>query len=327
LTRLDDAALLAMAQAGGGRYVAVESGGLSGLPSEFDSLDTTTFASEETATPIERFQIFAAIALGLAVAAIVVTAIRWPRVRGAARLWPVGGAVLFIGAICAADAADANRRGNREYAAGEYASAVDAYRTAQALDPERAELYHNAGNAFDQLGQYATAIDETNRALSNIDEGDPLRAVFEYALGGHYAGATQLQDALESYKRSLLANPDDIDAKHNLEVIIRKLTPTATPSPAITAPAGEATPPPSDPSQPQGTPENGGTPEPGASPQPGQDSDIPPEQLERELEEALAGIDEQFTVEEALRVLELIERQNRDELDERRIAPGGLPDY
>ena len=46
------------------------------------------------------------------------------------------------------------------------------------------------------------------------------------------------------------------------------------------------------------------------------------------LEEALAGIDEEFTIEEALRVLELIEEQNRGQLDD---SPGGgaggPPDY
>jgi Ca-activated chloride channel family protein len=324
LTRLDSSALTEMAAAGNGRYVPIESGGLAALPDEFDQLASTTFASEETATPIERFQIFAAIALALAIAAIIVPAVRWPAARVAARLWPVAGAGLFIAGICAADAADINRRGNRHYDAGAYADAADAYRTAIAMEPERAELYHNAANASNQLSQYATAIDDARRALEHAGEDDALSAVLEYALGGHYAGAEQFEDALEAYRRSLLADPDDIDAKYNLELIIRRLTPTISPTPALTPPVPQESP--GDPTEPQGTPPNGGTPQAGASPQPGGD-DLPPEQVQRELEEALAGIDEEFTVEEAIRVLELLEQQNRDQLDEREGAPGGLPDY
>jgi Ca-activated chloride channel family protein len=327
LTRLDSEALTNMAATGNGRYVSIESGALAGLPSEFDGLASTTFASEETATPIERFQIFAAMALALAVAAIVIPAIRWPRARAAMRLWPIAGA-MFIAGICATDAADENRRGNREYADGNFDVAADAYRTAQALDPERPELFHNAGNAYDEMGEYGTAIDETQRALDDGDDtDDALRAVLEYALGGHFAGATQLQDAIEAYKRSLLADPDDLDAKHNLELVMRRLTPTTSATAPATPPAPQLTPSPSDPTDAQGTPQTGGTPQPGASPNAGDDDELTPGELERELDEALAGIDDEFTVEEAIRVLQLLEEQNREQIDEGREAPGGLPDY
>ena len=49
--------------------------------------------------------------------------------------------------------------------------------------------------------------------------------------------------------------------------------------------------------------------------------------LERLLEEALAGIDEEFTVEEALQVLELLSEQNRGQIDDPPPGSGGLPDY
>jgi Ca-activated chloride channel family protein len=329
ITRLDAAALEGMATAGGGRYVQLSGEGrpLTTLASDFASLDATTFATETTATPIERFQIFTAIALAIVVVATLLHLVRLPAARGALRLWPVAGASIFIAGICTADAADHNRRGNRHYAAGELLQAVSAYRTAQAVG-DAPELYHNAGNALDAAGDHAAAVDETMRGLP-VEDDERLEALLEYALGNHFNGAQQLEEALEAYRRSLLAAPDDADAKHNFEVTALRLTPTPSPtatSPAPELPASTATADPTDPGG-GGTPGPAGTPQPGASPQAGDPSDIPPEQLERLLEEALRGIDDEFTVEEAIRVLELIEQRNRDALDDRPAGEPGLPDY
>ena len=325
-TRLDAAALTRIAEAGGGRYVQLAGDGrpLTGLGADFDSLGATTFGREETATPTERFRTFAAIALALAVAGslLPLLAAREARAR-VLRLWPLAGAGLLIGAICTGGAADANRRGNRSYVAGEYGAALDAYRTAQALAPDRDEPYYNASNALDRDGDYAAAIDEAKRVFPAANE--EIEALTEYALGNHYAGASRTLDALEAYKRALLADPDDADAKHNLEVLLERLAeqPTATPSP----PPVEGTPTPGDGQdgdpggQPTasggeataeataGNPGGEGTPQVGDS-----ESDLSPQEIQRRLDEALEGIDEEFTVEEALRVLDLLNRQNRGEL-------------
>jgi Ca-activated chloride channel family protein len=328
LTRLDADALDRIARAGDGRYVDLGADGrpLAALAPAFEALDVTTFATEETATPIERFQIFTAAALSLVAAAAAVQLLRMPARRYGARLWPVAGAALFVAGICGADAADINRRGNRQYDAGAYGQALSAYRTAQALEPGARELYHNAGNALSRQGEHNAAIDETARGLPADDPA--LGAILEYALGNHYVNAARLQDALAAYRRSLLADPDDIDAKYNYELTVRRLTPTPTPQPSVTAPEPSPAAP-ADPGNPGagGTP-GAGTPEPGGSPEPGgEPQDIPPEQLQRLLAEALAGIDDEFSVEEAIRVLELLEERNRDALDEGAAAAPGLPDY
>jgi Ca-activated chloride channel family protein len=198
------------------------------------------------------------------------------------------------------------------------------------MDPSRPELYHNAGNAYDRLGDYARAIDETQRALDAAGAGR-IEPLAEYALGNHYAAASRLDDAREAYRRALLANPDDADAKHNLEVIDARLhaTPTRTPRPA-------ASPTPSDaaggPSGPSGTPQpGGGTSTPGAAgtPSSAPDDQLTPEQLQQRLDEALAGIDKEFSEEEARRILDLLQRANQQAIEERQGAGGGgaPPDY
>ncbi len=330
LTRLDADALRRMADAGGGRYVdATASGALAALAPEFADLGRTTFGRESAAEPLERFRIFASAALALAVAATL-----WPLLdalgRRAARAVPFLGAGLLAGAVCVSGASQANRRGNERYERGEYAGAVDAYRTAQALRPGAPEPLHNAANAFDRDGQYASAVDEAQRGLQGADRGRD--ALLAYVLGGAYARSQRFHDALDAYKRALLADPEDADTKHNLEVVIRLLTPQpGTPTPVIDEPP--FTPPPGDgsPSPGETTPEPGGTPEGtpvAGTPQPEQDlGELSPEELLRLLDDALKGIDEEFTTEEALRVLELLEAENRGQLEHPASAGPGLPDY
>lgn len=338
LTRLDAGALRQMATAGGGRYVELRGDGrpLTALDAELNELGTKIFGQEESATPIERFQIFVTIAIALVVmATILPVAWRYSSVT-IRRMLPFAAAGLFAGAICGTSVADINRRGNERFDDSEYAQALDTYRTAQALDGARGELYYNAGNALNRTGDHEGAIDEAKRALPS--DHDDLAAKAEYALGNHYVGAVRLIDALEAYKRALLADPSDEDTKHNLEVIAARIDATPVP-PEPPTPQAAPTEAPND-----GEPEDSGTAQagegtPAANATPGEDaapgtptsgdaSDLSPGEVERLLDEALEGIDEEFTVEEALRVLDLLEQRNRDELAQPPASDGeGAPDY
>jgi Ca-activated chloride channel family protein len=326
LTRLDVVALQGIATSGNGRYVGLEDpGALSTLAPEFDALAATTFGEAEAPEPIERFQIAAAMALALLVVEMLLPLAMQPRraVRGFMRMAPLAGAGLFVAGLCTASVAQINRSGNDEYAAGNFDAALADYKTAQAKDPSRGELYYNAGNAYDRKGEYDKAIDEAKR----VPPPDDLVGRIEYAIGNHYAGAQQLIDALEAYKRSLLADPADADAKHNLEAIASRLTATPQPSPTPTPPAG-----PTEPGGQNGTPQpsdESGTPDdPNAegSPSP---SDKPgtQQELQRALEDALRGIDSQFTEDEAIRVLELLDETNRRAVEGLATDPEAPPDY
>jgi Ca-activated chloride channel family protein len=334
VTRLNRDALRGIAAAGDGRYIelAGDARQLPELAGELAALERTTFATEDATHKVERFQVFTVAALATVLAGTALAA-RAPSLWRARRLWPLVAGGLLVGSVCATDAADLNRTGNARYAAGEYTGAVTAYRTAEALAPRRGELHHNAGNALHQAGRLEEAVEESQRALPADDEA--LEAAIEYALGNHHAAAAQLDEAIEAYKRALLAQPSDADAKHNLEVLTtrRVATPTATSTPVV--PDIQPTPDDGDGDGRGGegtaTPVAGQTASPDDSPlaTPSSGEGEPSAQeIQRLLADALRGIDEEFTVEEALRVLELLEEQNRAELDEqRRDFPGTRPDY
>ena len=346
ITRLDPLALRLIAESGGGQYIGLSGGGrpLTGLAAELDALDATLFETEERPQPIDRFVIFAWAALAIAVAATVVPALASRRSTRAStplwrRVWPLAAGGLLIGAVCASDVVDVNRHGNEQYANADYGAAVDTYRTAEAIDPSRRELFHNASNALHQAQRLSEAIDEAKRGLPSDD--DTLAAKIEYALGNHYAASQRLSEALEAYKRALLADPADADAKHNLELIAKQLNATPSPTPSPTPPQLELTPTPGGTGEPNnpGDEQGDGTPQPGepsegngtpgaqGSPAAGE-REMTPEEVQRALDDALRGIDEDFSVDEALRVLDLLEQQNRTQLQQPGDpGNGSVPDY
>lgn len=347
ITRLNEQTLTSIAAAGGGRYIPLSGDGrpLTGLAAEFAGLERTPFGTATSFVKVERFQIFAAVALVLAAGALVVPPLVGDGrggLRAGMRLWPLAGAGMLVAGICSTSVGEINRQGNGQYAVGNYGGALNLYRTAEARDPSRDEIKHNAGNALDQQGDYAQAIDETERGLPA--QGD-LAAKLQYALGNHYAGARKLLDAVEAYKRALLADPGDQDAKHNLEIVSARLTPSPSPAPT---PRPDESPTPGDAdgtpdanatasgARPGETPGAGptssgnvpGTPQPGDRGQPGEPQ-LSQQELQQRLEDALRGIDQQFSEEDAMRALQLLDELNRRNVQQAQPggAGGGVPDY
>lgn len=329
LTRRDGDALRTIAQSGGGRYIALEGDGrpLAGLAAELDSLATTTFGSAPTRELRERFQVVAAVALLLLVAELLLPLLLRPRgwwrraIRRRVRLAPLAGAGVLVAAVCSVGVAEVNRRGNAAYDGGDYGGALSLYKTAQSMEPSRAELFHNAGNAYDRQGDYGRAIDETKRApAASTTE---VASMLAYALGNHYVGAAQLREAIEAYKRALLGNPGDGDAKHNLEVAMARLTPSPT---ATGTPGAEGTPTPSGestaPGDQGGTAEAGtGTPNASGGTPGANERELTEEELQQALAEALQGLDREYTREEAERALDLLDRKNQRAVED--LARGG----
>lgn len=340
-TRLDEIALQSIAERGDGRYALANAGdeAVSDIAAGLAALKATTFSQDEGTLPIERFQVFAALALLLADLELLWWARPWPGGRRLSRLWPLAASTVFLAALCSTSAAEINERGNEAYERGEYERALELYRTVAAGDEASGEAAHNASNALQRLGRRDEAIDEARRAVLEL----PDSAVAQYALGSHFAADGQFAGALEAFKRVLLLEPDDPDAKHNLEVVTILLTPTpestvaprdGTPEPGSgqdSASGGEPAPDPdsatlaADQSTNNGTPVVGTTPADPLAPA----QDLTDEELRRAIDEALEGIEEEFTTEEALELLRLLEEENRRSVGDQEgdVARPGQPDY
>lgn len=109
------------------------------------------------------------------------------------------------------------KNGNRYFAQGQYHKAVEEYR--QADDSPIA--HYDLGNAFYRLRKYKDAIEEYHHVL--ISENSELQEKAFYNLGNAQLRSGDLQSAIKSYKNALRRDPNDQDAKYNLEYVIKTL--------------------------------------------------------------------------------------------------------
>ena len=124
-------------------------------------------------------------------------------------------------AIAEGDHVDLVHKGNQAFESGDFKTALEYYHSAETCIPESPELEYNMGSALHEQGAYEEAIERLTKALSTTDIMQESRT--HYNLGNTHFRADDFQKAIESYQKALEINPDDRDAKYNLELARRRL--------------------------------------------------------------------------------------------------------
>ena len=122
---------------------------------------------------------------------------------------------------CVPEVVQHNEAGNEHFAEQAYEPAIEAYKLAQISEPDLAVPYYNAANAYNRMSQVETAQLQTEQALKTADPA--LAAQAWYNLGNAYFDAQQWMPAIEAYQEALRLQPNDQDAKHNLELALQNL--------------------------------------------------------------------------------------------------------
>ena len=131
-------------------------------------------------------------------------------------------ALVLLATACSPSAAEKlNQDGNEAFEKQAYENALAAYQSAQIKEPELAEPYYNAANTLYRQGQYEAALEQLNMALSFADE-ESLATNSFFNLGNSSYNMQDLSTAVAAYTESLLRNPDDQDAKYNLELALQQ---------------------------------------------------------------------------------------------------------
>jgi tetratricopeptide (TPR) repeat protein len=112
-------------------------------------------------------------------------------------------------------------KGNDHYDEGEHQEALEKYLEAERIDSLHSVPHFNAGDALYRLGKFQEGARKFLN--SSASPTDSIAAMSYYNLGNSMFRSGDLQGAAEAYKRSLLINPDDEDAKYNLEYAIRMM--------------------------------------------------------------------------------------------------------
>ena len=114
-------------------------------------------------------------------------------------------------------------RGLKAYEGGHYDEALQAFDEAKRELPSSAAVEFNRGNALYKLGRRDEAKEAYHRvaetARSDLKEKD------YYNLGNTWAELGGAKEAIGAYRKALTLDPNDADARHNLEVVLRKLPP------------------------------------------------------------------------------------------------------
>ena len=136
-------------------------------------------------------------------------------------LWIILAALALMLAACSSSAEKFNQDGNQAYAEQAYLEALELYQSAQIESPGLAEPYYNAANTLYRQGSYPEALEQIQMALQYVDEEALAESSF-YNLGNTFFNSQDPGTAVEAYKQALLLDPDDLDAKYNLELALQQ---------------------------------------------------------------------------------------------------------
>ncbi len=125
-------------------------------------------------------------------------------------------ALILLLAGCNSGAYSKNTQGNQLFAEGKFDEALEAYQNAQVEDPDAPQPHYNAGNVLHEQAAYSEAITETLNALNGADS--TLASWVYYNVGNSAFRLGQYEQASEQAKTTLRTDPDDWDAKLNLEI-------------------------------------------------------------------------------------------------------------
>lgn len=150
----------------------------------------------------------------------------------------VGLALLaLVLAACGRGEAVANNQGNAAFETGDFDAALQGYEEVQELAPERAEPFYNSANVRYRNEEHDLAQEDLQQALLTADD-DLTRATL-FNQGNSFFETEELGQAVESYKEVLRMDPDDQDAKYNLELALRQQEQGQEPDPEPQETPGE----------------------------------------------------------------------------------------
>ena len=225
VTRMERAALeRAAANTGGVFATAVDEASLARLAARLSRLDTGRRDGEPEQRPADRYR----WPLALAVLALIAELLLALRSR---HLSPEVAAVLVAVVLLAM-----GRPEDPEdlYEEGRYEDALRVWRTAdRSADADPADAYNRASAAY-RLGRHREAAASYAVAARTAAERERVEAGWYNAGNGRFRMAEEVEgespqrslpywdSAVAAYREALLRDPDDRDAKHNLELALRR---------------------------------------------------------------------------------------------------------
>lgn len=110
--------------------------------------------------------------------------------------------------------------GNKEYQAGNFDAAIEHF-TAATVNHPSFVAHYNLANALYKKKQIEASLKSYQTALS-LAESTKEKAAIWYNRGVIYQNENRLDECIDAYKQALILDPDDFEARHNLQKALRE---------------------------------------------------------------------------------------------------------
>jgi Ca-activated chloride channel homolog len=107
-------------------------------------------------------------------------------------------------------------KGNQFYQQSQFDLAETQYRKALEYEPENEKAKYNLANALQRQTKYDEAT-KLLEQLANSSKENSIKSAAYYNQGVAYTKMKNLDASIESYKKALRLNPNDQEARENLE--------------------------------------------------------------------------------------------------------------
>jgi Ca-activated chloride channel family protein len=119
------------------------------------------------------------------------------------------------------------KQGNRLYKEQKYDAAKNQYQDALLEDPNSPVVQFNMGDVTYQTKDYQKAMESFHKTLNVKDAA--MQSMAYYNVGNSLYRLNKLPESIQAYQEALKLNPDDQDAKYNLEYVRNKLKQNSQP--------------------------------------------------------------------------------------------------
>jgi len=133
------------------------------------------------------------------------------------------------GPLHAQSASKRVKEGNTLYSEKKYDRALNKYQDALLSRPEDGRIQFNVANTLYQKKKFEEALEAYRKVVGT--EELPLEAQTYFNMGNTLFRMGKLPESILAYQQALKLDPEDLDAKYNLEYVRRKLKQNAQKQP------------------------------------------------------------------------------------------------
>jgi tetratricopeptide (TPR) repeat protein len=112
-----------------------------------------------------------------------------------------------------------NKQGAELYREGKLDEALTSFTQAQVDSPDAPEIHYNIGNVHYRKEEMEKSVEEYRASLRGEKE---VQQPAHYNVGNVHYKKQDFPSAVQSYKQALKINPNDIEARQNLELALQQ---------------------------------------------------------------------------------------------------------